>query len=87
MWLTVISYSTKNGRKGLDKASFKYNFILDQEIITEIHKVTSDYFVDAQVSSEVYDTPIHIFNTNDFMDDPMPFGNLAAKKNLSRIYE
>lgn len=80
MWLDVISDSTKNGREGLDKASFKYNFILDQEVITAIHKVTSDYFVDVLISSEVYGVPNHTFNTNDSMDNPMPFGNLAAQE-------
>ncbi len=80
MWLNVISDSTKNGRDGLDRASFKYNFILDQEIITAIHDVISDYYVDALVSSEVYGVPNHIFNTNDSMENPMPLGNLAAEK-------
>ncbi|HCG5579967.1 TPA: hypothetical protein NJ023_004639 [Vibrio parahaemolyticus] len=80
MWLEVISESTKNGREGLERASFKYNFILDQKIITAIHKVTSDYYVDVLISSDVYGEPNHIFNNNDTMDVPMPFGNLAAEK-------
>lgn len=80
MWLKVISESTKSGREGLDRASFKYNFILNQKIITAIHKVTSDYYVDALISSDVYGVPNHKFNTNDSMDNPMRFGNLAAEK-------
>lgn len=80
MWLKVLSESTKNGREGLDTASFKYNFVLDEEVITAIHHVRNMYYVDALISSKVYGEPIRTINDHDSMSVQIPLGNLADDK-------
>lgn len=79
LWPKVLSDSTKTGKAGLDNASFKFNFLLDQEIIDNIHRVTTAYYGDALVAASVYG-PDGASGGARQGSDVMPLANLADMK-------